>query len=121
DVPGEAETGNPSPVALQIPSHAKARTPLRVSDNLRAALILRAVEVHAGTEVERQPRAVAPGIVDVRRVGADIVADALLEDRRPVDEGRVVVLENRIDRRAVDDRGRRRHVVLACRLAVGVL
>src|SRR2546425_8798061 len=58
DVSRETEIRHPSSVTLQIPRDTEARTPLRVFDNLRAALILGAVEIHSRTNVERQSRAV---------------------------------------------------------------
>src|SRR5206468_11201768 len=120
-VASEPDARAPVPIASRIPGQADARAPLRVPDDGRATLIFRAVEIEAGAEVEREAAAVAPRVVEVRRVRADVVADALLEDRQPVDERGVVVPELRVNRRAVDDRRRRGDVVLAAGLPVVVL
>ena len=64
---------------------------------------------------------VPPRVVHVRRIGFDVVADASLKDRQPVDEGGGVVLENGVDSRALNDRGRGGNVVLAAGLPVVVL
>src|SRR5439155_16329183 len=121
DVACETKVCNPSSVALKIPSDTEARAPLRIPHHGRAALVPRAIEIEPTAEVERQAAVVPPRVVDVRRIGFDVVADASLKDRQPVDEGGGVVLENGVDSRALNDRGRGGNVVLAAGLPVVVL
>src|SRR5207247_6761629 len=105
-VTGETGARAPLPIASRIPGQADARAPLRIPDDGRATLIFRAVEIEAGAEVEREAAAVAPRGVEVRRGRADVVADAVLEARQPVDGRGVVGPEHRVTRLAVERRRR---------------